>query len=167
MAGKEDLQALSSYIAALIPDKSFGEDDIEGVGAVAMNRATQFGSLGEAIESLDPPVDFVKFMQGQIEDSKSYKKSIQIASRFLNGNEDKTKGAFFFFPKGTNPSKELGLVKTHGSKNYNFYKQGVAPEPKSKPRGRKVSKVQQAPVQEVSASQGVGSNQMPPMQGNY
>ncbi len=149
MAGKEDLQVLSVYVASLIPNAGYSEDDIDGIGAVAMNRAIQFGSLGEAIESLDPPIEFVKYMQGDLKQSeaKSYKKSIQIASRLLRGNEDKANGAFFYFPKGSNPSKELGLEKTNGSKNFNFYKQGVVAEPK--PKRGKVSKVQQAPVQEV------------------
>lgn len=169
MAGKEDLQALAAYVAALVPNKDYDEDDIDGLGAVAMNRAIQFGSLGEAIESLDPPVDFVRYMQGELKESESpsYKKSIQIASRLLRGNEDKTAGAFFFFPKGNSPSKELGLEKTYGSKNFNFFRQGVIAEPKSKPRGRKVSKVQEAPVQEVSESPSNSANKMSEMQGSY
>lgn len=150
MAGKDDLHALSAYIASIVPNSGFHEDDIDGIGLVAMNRANQFGSLGEAIQSLDPPMDFVRYMQGEIKpsESKSFKKSIQIASRLLRGNEDKTSGAFFYFPKGNNPSKELGLEKTYGSKNFNFYKQGVIAESKPKPKRGKVSKLQQAPVQE-------------------
>lgn len=165
MAGKEDLQALSAYVASLVPNKDYDEEDIDGLGAVAMNRAIQFGSLGEAIESLDPPIDFVRYIKGELKDSESpsYKKSIQIASRLLRGNEDKTGGAFFFFPKGNSPSKELGLEKTYGSKNFNFFRQGAVLEPKSKSRGRKVSKVPQAPVQEVSASPSASANQMSEM----
>lgn len=149
MAGKEDLQVLSAYVASLIPNSGYDEEDIDGIASVAMNRAIQFGSLGEAVESLDPPIDFVRYMQGELKptEAKSFKKSIQIASRLLRGNEDKSAGAFFYFPKGSNPAKELGLEKTHGSKNFNFYKQGVVAEPK--PKRGKVSKVQQAPVQEV------------------
>lgn len=167
MAGIDDLRALSAYIATLIPNSGFSEDDIEGVAAVAMNRATQFGSLGEAIESLDPPVDFVRYMQNEIKDSekKSYKKSIQIASRFIRGSEDKTNGAFFYFPKGKTPSKELGLIKTYGTKNFSFFKQGVIAQ--TKPRRGKVSKLQSSPVQEATLPSPSDSGEVSEMQGSY
>ena len=161
MSGKEDLRALSAYIASLIPSKDYNDEDIEGIAAVAMNRATNFGSLGEAIESMDPPAEFVELMQGTSTNMMSFKKSIQIASRFLNGNEDKSNGAFFFFPKGKSPAKELGLEKTYGTKNFNFFKYGAKEESAPKRvRGRKVRKLQEAPVQEVSLPQGGDTGEM-------
>ena len=146
MAGKEDLKAISSFIYS----KARGSKDIPGdthaIGSVLMNRATAFGDLGQAIQSMEPDQkNFGDAMTGNLKgkDLSNYKKIIQHSSKLLRGSVDETGGAMHVFSKETSPSaklmKESGLQKTHATKNFNFYRQSASPAVKTTGRVQKLS----------------------------
>lgn len=141
MAGKEDLQLLSSYIYSTTLDSKDTEKEVGAIGAVVMNRATAMGSMIEAIDSLGVSPDFERVAVGQIKEQEQsgYKRIVQLTSKLLRGSEDVTKGAMYYFPKKSKPAPELGLKRTHGTKSFDFYKQSI-------PTAGRVQEVQQAPI---------------------
>ena len=132
MAGKEDLRAISSFVYSKVRDSKDIPSDTHAVGAVLMNRATAFGDLGEAIQSMEPDQkSFGEAMTGQLKGKEldKYKKIIQHSSKLLRGTADDTGGAIHMFKRESSPStklmKESGLTKTHATKSHNFYRQST------------------------------------------
>lgn len=127
MAGKEDLQLLSSYVYSQTMGSKDAEKEVGAIGAVVMNRATAMGNMLEAIDSLGVSPDFQRVAVGQIKEQEQgdFKRIIQLTSKLLRGSEDVTKGAFYYFPKKSKPAPELGLKRTYGTKTYDFYKQSI------------------------------------------
>ena len=128
MAGRDDLKLLSSFIYSKIRGK-YDPEDAKAIGAVTMNRATQTGSLEEAIQSLGAGPELLDIIQGNVKgkEAKEYKHTIQQSSLLLKGSNDPTGGATDFMPRRSKIDKTLGLAKTHGTKNYNFYKRSLNP----------------------------------------
>jgi hypothetical protein len=124
MAGKDDIRLLSSYVYSKVKGLADNEEDVHAVGAVVMNRATQLGSLAEAIQTMSPTPDMIEVMQGNIagRGEREYKRVIQLTSKLLRGYSDPTGGAIELAPKRTKMDKSLGLVKTHATKHHNFYR---------------------------------------------
>lgn len=129
MAGKEDLQLLSSFVYSQAMGSKDIEKEVVGIGAVAMNRATQLGSLTEAIQSFEPGPEFQRVASGALseQEMEDLKMVIQHTSRLLRGTEDPTGGALHYFPKKLKPAPETGLKRTYASPRYNFYKQLPVP----------------------------------------
>jgi hypothetical protein len=59
-------------------------------------------------------------------DEKSYKRVVQLTSKMLRGSEDTTGGAIELAPRRSKIDKSLNLVKSHATKNYNFYKPALS-----------------------------------------
>jgi hypothetical protein len=141
MAGKDDLKLLSSYIYTKVKGLKDFEDDVHGIGAVVMNRATSLGSLTEAVQSLAPTPDMMEVMTGNIKgrDLKDYRRVIQLTSKMLRGSQDPTGGAIHFAPKRSKGGS-LGLSKAHSTKHNNYFRESSSSGMQS---------MQEAPVQVV------------------
>jgi hypothetical protein len=124
VAGKDDLRLLSAYIYTRVKGMPDAANEIHAIGSVVMNRATALGSLGEAIQSMNPTPDIMEVMQGTIKGrgEKEYKKVVQMTSKMLRGSVDPTGGAVELLPKRKKIDKSLNLVKTHATRGHNFYK---------------------------------------------
>ena len=128
MAGKDDLKLLSSFIYSKVRGK-YTPEDAQAIGAVTMNRATQTGNLEEAIQSLGTGPELMEIIQGNLKgrEEREYKRTIQQTSLLLKGSQDPTGGATDFLPRRSKIDKNLGLIKTHATKNHNFYKRSLSP----------------------------------------
>lgn len=129
MAGKDDIRMLSAYVYSKVKDSGVDDEEVGAVGSVVMNRATSLGSLTEAIQSMSPSQDVINIMQGNVsgKEEREYKRVIQLTSKLLRGSMDPTSGAVDILPKRSKVDKSLGLIKSHATKNYNYYRQSGAP----------------------------------------
>jgi hypothetical protein len=133
VAGKDDLRLLSAFIHSKTKGIKSPDDDIHAIGAVVMNRAISLGSMMDAIQSMNPTPDVIETLSGNIpgRSKKEYKRVIQLTSKMLRGSVDPTGGAVEVQPRRAKIDKSLGLIKTHATKNHNFYK----PSNQLKPTG--------------------------------
>lgn len=125
MAGKDDIRMLSAYVYSKVKGMKDNEDDVQAVGSVVMNRATNLGSLQEAIGTMNPTPDMMEIMQGNIKGKgeKEYKRVIQLTSKLLRGQYDPTGGTIDLAPKRSKVDKSLGLTKSYSTKNHTFFRQ--------------------------------------------
>lgn len=125
MAGKDDIRMLSAYVYSKTKGMKDTEDDVHAIAAVVMNRATNLGSLQEAIATMNPTPDMMEIMQGNIKgrEAREYKRTIQLTSKFLRGHDDPTGGAIDLAPKRSKVDKSLGLTKSYSTKNHTFFRQ--------------------------------------------
>lgn len=128
MAGADDIKILSSFVYSKLKG-NFDKADIEPVAATVMNRATQVGSLAEAVQSMNPTPEIMDIIQGNLKgkQEKEYKRTIQLSSKLLRGSSDPTNGATEIFPRHARINKSLGLIRTHGTKKFSFYRQAASP----------------------------------------
>ena len=54
MAGKEDLRAIASFVYSKAHDSKNIKESTHSIGATLMNRATAYGDLAQAIQSMSP-----------------------------------------------------------------------------------------------------------------